>query len=145
MAELVLRLEPTKDEIDVVLNGIIGFNRSTHKADDGYKPIAILLNDPDTGQPVGGLTGWALYDWFFVQLLHLPQAFRGQGIGTELMNRAEAFARERGLVGIWLDTFEFQARGFYEKLGFEVFGTLEDHPVGQARYFMRKRFIAPTA
>jgi GNAT superfamily N-acetyltransferase len=61
------------------------------------------------------------------------------------MNRAEIFARERGCIGMWLDTFEFQARGFYEKLGFEVFGTIEDHPVGMNRYFMKKRFEAPTA
>jgi hypothetical protein len=58
------------------------------------------------------------------------------------MAEAEVFARQRGLLGVWLDTFSFQARPFYEKLGFSVFGTLHDHPAGGARYFMQKRFDA---
>jgi hypothetical protein len=41
---------------------------------------------------------------------------------------------------IGLDTFEFQARGFYEKLGFELFGTLDDHPVGHCRFFLCQQF-----
>ena len=147
MVEIVLKREPDKADIDVVLNGIIGYNHTSFAGPDGFQQVALLVSDPETGAPVGGLTGWALYDWFFVQLLHLPQTLRGQGIGTELMQRAEAFARETGLVGMWLDTFEFQARGFYEKLGFRVFGTIEDHPLGSRRYFMNKRFEseAPTA
>ncbi len=32
-----------------------------------------------------------------------------------------------------------QARGFYEKLGYSVFGRLDDHPKGSARYFLNKR------
>ena len=72
-------------------------------------------------------------------MLHVPEALRGQGIGSELMRRAESFCREQGLAGIWLDTFHFQARPFYEKLGFTVFGTIEDHPAGSRRYFLSKR------
>ena len=50
------------------------------------------------------------------------------------MQQAEAYARERGLAGIWLDTFAFQARGFLRKAwALSVFGTLEDHPRGSAR------------
>jgi len=55
------------------------------------------------------------------------------------MDRAEAIARAHGCVGIWLDTFSFQARGFYEKLGFAVFGTMEDFPPGHQRFFLQKR------
>lgn len=75
-----------------------------------------------------------------VDLLAVPESLRGQDVGTALMQRAEAMARERGCVGAWLDTFAFQARGFYEKLGYNVFGEIPDHPVGSARYFLRKRF-----
>jgi len=55
------------------------------------------------------------------------------------MEQAETIAREAGCTGIWLDTYEFQARGFYEKLGYTLFGTLDDYPVGQRRFFMQKR------
>jgi ribosomal protein S18 acetylase RimI-like enzyme len=64
---------------------------------------------------------------------------RGKGCGKALMAQAENIARANGCIGLWLDTYEFQARGFYEKLGFEVFGTLDDHPIGQKRFFLRKR------
>ena len=55
------------------------------------------------------------------------------------MQQGEAIARADGCVGVWLDTYEFQARGFYEKLGFDLFGTLDDHPIGQKRFFLRKQ------
>jgi hypothetical protein len=51
--------------------------------------------------------------------------------------------RARGCVGAWLDTFSFQARGFYERLGYSLAGTIPDHPLGEARYFMIKRWDAP--
>jgi len=38
----------------------------------------------------------------------------------------------------WLDTFEFQARGFYERLGYSCFGELPNYPVGFSRYFLKK-------
>jgi len=59
-----------------------------------------------------------------------------------LMGQAEGRARERGCHSTWLDTFSFQARGFYEKLGYEEFGRL-DYPPGHYRHFMRKRLIPP--
>ena len=53
------------------------------------------------------------------------------------MAAAEAEGRRRGCAIVWLDTFEFQARPFYEKLGFTVFGTL-DYPAGFKRFFLQK-------
>ncbi len=56
------------------------------------------------------------------------------------METAEQVAISEGCLGIWLDTFEFQAAGFYQKLGFSQFGVIEDHPRGQSRLFFKKRF-----
>jgi hypothetical protein len=56
--------------------------------------------------------------------------------------QAEGRARERGCHSAWLDTFSFQARGFYEKLGYEEFGRLE-YPPDHYRHFMRKRLAPP--
>ena len=55
------------------------------------------------------------------------------------MKRAEAYSRERGCTDAFLDTFRFQARPFYEQLGYRVFGVLENHPAGHQRYFMTKQ------
>ena len=47
-------------------------------------------------------------------------------------------ARARGAVGVWLDTFSFQHRPFYEARGYELFGEIADHPRGERRYFLKK-------
>ena len=107
--------------------------------DHGYKPLALTLRD-GSGAIAGGLFAESYYDWMFIKLLVVPDGWRGQGLGTQLMQEAEAVARARGLGGIWLDTFSFQARPFYERLGFTCFATLDGHPRGGARYFMQKRF-----
>ena len=139
--EITLKLDPDQADEAVVLNGLRAYNEAA-AGPSGFQSVAIMLSD-DNGHSVGGLMGWAGYGWLFIRLLHVPQSLRGQGFGTRLMRRAEDFARERGLIGIWLDTFEFQARGFYEKLGFTVFGAIEDHPPGSRRYFLNKRLDAP--
>jgi hypothetical protein len=57
--------------------------------------------------------------------------------------RAEREALARGCKHAWLDTYEFQARGFYEKLGYRCFGELDDYPTGFSRYFMQKALNGP--
>jgi GNAT superfamily N-acetyltransferase len=138
--DVVLTLNPTPAEEKAVLDGLIAFNE-TAGGPIGYQPLAILLKD-DAGAVQGGLVGRVVYDWLYIELLHLPRAARGEGLGTRVMAEAEAFALDRGLAGIWLDTYHFQARGFYEKLGYTVFGTLEGHPIGGRRHFLSKRFDA---
>jgi len=68
----------------------------------------------------------------------VPESLRGRRIGSDLLSRAEAEARTRGCSNVWLDTFEFQARGFYERLGYRCFGELAEYPPGFSRYFMTK-------
>jgi GNAT superfamily N-acetyltransferase len=108
---------------------------------DDSRPLTIAVRD-DEGTVIGGLWGWTSFEWLFIQLLVVPEATRGQGLGRELMRMAEAEARARGCRGAWLDTFEFQARGFYEGLGYAVFGSIPDYPPGFSRFFMRKSLEA---
>lgn len=128
---------PSDADRAAVLAPLRAYNVS-HAGDPRIRPVAVLLTD-EQGEPVGGLWGKCSYDWLFVEFLVVPEAHRGGGYGSALIAQAERIARANDCVGVWLDTYEFQARGFYEKLGFAVFGTLEDHPVGQRRYFLRKR------
>jgi GNAT superfamily N-acetyltransferase len=132
-----------QDVVDeAVLNGIgdplDAFN--TAKAgDDNHIPLAILIRDGADNRILGGLCGDSFYDWLFIKLFFIPDSLRGHRLGQKLMQQAEDIARARGCTGIWLDTFEFQARGFYEKLGFTVFGTIPDYPKGYSRFFLQKR------
>lgn len=136
--QIIVSETPTDADREAVLAPLREYNRS-RAGDSRNQPVAILLADGQ-GNRVGGLWGNSGYDWLFVEYLAVPDAYRGQDHGTALMAEAEKIARARGCIGIWLDTFDFQARGFYEKLGFEVFGTLDDHPVGHRRFFLRRRF-----
>ena len=53
--------------------------------------------------------------------------------------RPRHYAASRGCFAATLDTHSFEALGFYQKRGYEVFGTLEDYPPGHTKYFLRKR------
>ena len=128
---------PTAEDREAVLAPLRAYNEAM-AGPARAEPVAILLRDA-SGQTVGGLWGRSSYDWLFVEYLAVPDALRGQRLGSALIAEAERIARARGCCGLWLDTFAFQARGFYEKLGFEVFGTLEDHPRGSRRFFLSKR------
>jgi GNAT superfamily N-acetyltransferase len=122
-----------------IARGLGAYNRQQTRTDD-YRPLAALLTNSDS-DVVGGLWGNTAYGWLFVELLFVPETLRGQRIGTELMQRAEREAMKRGCHSAWLDTFQFQARGFYERNGYACFGELEDFPRGQSRYFMKKGFV----
>jgi len=102
-------------------------------------PFRLALRWTD-GTLLGGLLGQMRSHWLHIEILVVHSSLRGQGAGTALMAAAEAAARERGCHGLWLDTFEFQAPGFYERLGFTRFGTIEDFHDGHARHFYQKRF-----
>jgi len=47
----------------------------------------------------------------------------------------EGAAEERGYERAHLDTLRYQARAFYEKLGYRMFGELEDYPPGTLASF----------
>jgi GNAT superfamily N-acetyltransferase len=121
-----------------ILDQLVAFNDS-RAGPSGYAPYVILLQGEANGRPLGGLAGMSFYDWFYVELVFVPDSLRHHGWGSRLLREAEAEASRRNCVGIWLDTYGFQARHFYEKHGYEVFGVLDDHPRGSQRSFMRKR------
>ncbi|MBV8685917.1 MAG: GNAT family N-acetyltransferase [Alphaproteobacteria bacterium] len=139
MAErIVIPEAPSEAHRLAIVGPLVAFNAS-HGFPGHVAPVALLVED-EGGAVTGGLWGRTGYGWLFVELLIVPEAMRGRGLGRRLMAEAEAIARERGCVGAWLTTFTFQAQGFYEKLGYALFGALEDSPAGNTRLFMRKRF-----
>ena len=93
------------------------------------------------GTLAGGFCGVLAWGWLFVEALWIDPAVRGSGAGSALMLAAERHAAASGCHSAWLDSF--QARGFYEALGYTVFGQLDDYPAGQTRWFLRKRLAPP--
>lgn len=129
---------PAAGAYDALLRELRRFTTEVVGAPDN-KNFAILILDPETGEPNGGL--WAQSRWggFHIDMLVVPEALRGRGVGRRLMQAAEAEARRRQCHHMLLDTYDFQARPFYEKLGFEVFGQLDGPGPIYPRFFMMKK------
>jgi GNAT superfamily N-acetyltransferase len=124
---------------EAIVGPLVAYNAQQAGTNDS-RPLVLTLHR-ESGDIIGGLWGRTAFRWLFVELLFVPDAVRGRGIGAELMSRAESEAVVRGCHSAWLDTFEFQARGFYERLGYSCFGQLDDYPPGFARYFMKKVLV----
>ena len=133
---IAIEAEPAADDMHLVVKGLIAYN-AAHA--DGDTPRYFLITVRDQGgQVVGGLMGAVYLGWTQVNAVWLPDALRGQGVGTRLMALAEQLARERGCPRVFLETLSFQALPFYEKLGYQVVSRIDGFPPGGTRYALTK-------
>jgi GNAT superfamily N-acetyltransferase len=136
---IVMDPYPSKDAEMVVRQGI-----STHAyaaiglPEREWAPHNFFLRDSD-GEVLGGVLGNIWGDWMYVAYVWVDRSLRGNGHASRLMAAAEEHASAKGCGNAFLDTFSFQARPLYEKLGYHVFGVEEDHPKGHSHYLMTKR------
>ena len=132
---LTLRFEPTPPlETRQALGDRIRAFNARH-APGAAERFALLGHD-DGASLRAGLVGVLFGGWLFIESLWVDDSLRGQGIGRALMAQAEDHARAKGCHDAWLDTF--QARRFYEQIGYVACGELENYPQGQSRHFLRK-------
>jgi ribosomal protein S18 acetylase RimI-like enzyme len=122
----------------LVHKGVRAYNATLFAGHPEGQDLAIALRQAGSVEPVGGLVGRTSGGWLFVELLFVPEACRGQGLATRLIAMAEAEAIRRGCHSAWIDTLNERARDLYERLGYRVFGELENYPVGSSRFFLRK-------
>lgn len=119
-----------------LIKGLVDYNDSSGPLENNQF-IAFYVED-DQGDLLGGLHG--NFEWDFLVIKRLWVAEHGKGLGSQLLKKAETKALEKGKKGVWLDTFEFQAREFYEKQGYTVFGEIPEAAGDFDRYFLMKRF-----
>jgi len=106
----------------------------------GYRdarPLAVLVSDPDSNAVAGGLLGRTTLGLLFIDLLFLPASMRKHGLGSRIMQAAEAEARQRGCRKSVVITINFQAPEFYQRQGYRMFGQVDCLP-GVARIFLSK-------
>ncbi|MEG0775332.1 GNAT family N-acetyltransferase [Clostridium sp.] len=130
----------TREECALVEDGIVEYNLS--KAPFTQEPSFIPINrviKGVSGEVLAGINS-VLYCWncLYIDVLWVKEEYRKEGYGSVLLNEVEKTAKEKGCSLIHLDTFDFQAKDFYLKHGYEVFGVLEDCPVEHKRYYMKK-------
>ena len=102
-----------------------------------HRPFAVVLHDTGGGL-VGGVLAATMWGWLTVDALWVEPALRGGGHGARLLAEAERHAREQGCRNARLATFDFQARVFYERHGYVVYGRLEGFPPGHTQFHLRK-------
>lgn len=132
-------------ELDRVIGaGLNAFNDAITGYGDRL-PLHVKVTDPDSGAVLGGISGRTSLGLWFIDLVYLPEAARGGGIGTRMMEMAEAEARRRGCRAGVLYTISFQAPGFYQRLGWRVFGEIACDPPGTSRVFLTKDLSTPVS
>lgn len=147
MADGAIRVsvEPRADprDLDTVQAGLRAFNVAVI-GDPDERPVHIFLRGRDEAV-LGGLLGHIKWRWLYVAKLWVHETLRGQHYGSALLEAAERVARENACLGASLDTFEYQARPFYERHGYSVFGTLENFPPGYRQFHLAKYFDGPAS
>ena len=127
--------------LEIILDdGLADYNFQQARLRD-WRPLAVIVHDPETGDAAGGLLGRTSMGLFFLDLFYLPEHLRGSGMGSRALNMAEEEARRRGCKAATLVTVNFQAPDFYARHGWEEFGRIASAP-GVERTFMRKTLAA---
>jgi GNAT superfamily N-acetyltransferase len=128
---------PELEAVAAIQRGLHLYNQEMGGPYD-REPVTILARD-EAEVVKGGLLGLTYWNWLFIDWLWLAREMRGQGLGTELLARAEAIARARGCTDAYTDTFSFQAPHFWERNGWTEAGRLDGMPPGHARIWYRKK------
>jgi GNAT superfamily N-acetyltransferase len=128
---------PDSDTIRAFKQGVDEFNFAA-VGPDSYLPIWIIGRDP-SGTVHAGMHAHIAWSWLFLDWLWVAAAYRGHGLGAQFLLRAEAMARDHGCAGVYLNTFSFQAPGFYLRHGYQEIGRLEGMPPGHDRIWFSKR------
>jgi GNAT superfamily N-acetyltransferase len=139
-SELVLDdVSQAAEDPFAALNTILsGFNEG-HIGAANHVPLWLFARDAK-GRVQGGLRGRTYWGWCAIDVLAVAEPYRQQGIGSALLSKAESVARDRGCVGIHLDTVDFQAPEFYRRKGYVEFGRIDGFPPGHVRVWLMKKF-----
>jgi GNAT superfamily N-acetyltransferase len=101
-------------------------------------PLSILAHSAEDAL-LGGVNGVIHWRWLYIRHLWVAEAARGGGIGRQLIMAAEAQARARDCIGVYIDTFDPRIAAYYEGAGFSRIGEIADFPPGGQRIYLSKR------
>lgn len=121
-----------------IVDRIREFNQAF--ARNNHRELSVVSRN-DHGEMVGGLMGKTFWNYLYVSILWVHEDHRGEGLGSKLLSAAEEEALQRDCKFALLDTYSFQARPFYERLGYEVFGSIEGFAGAHQRHYLRKSLV----
>lgn len=133
---LIVETNPSSTMLQFLEDQINQHNISETGFDD-YQPLAIFVYDSQN-QPIAGISGYTWGGCCEIAFLWVHPHYRRQGYGRRLLQAAESEAVRRGCQLVVLNSYSFQAPGFYQQSGYQVSGIDEDCPPGYRRYHLQK-------
>lgn len=136
--------EPDEERADYVTNRLREFNQTGQSPlwsnfSQPAAPLQIYALD-EHGVVIGGLIGETngIPEWLNISVIWITEEQRGQGLGRQLMSMAEEEAKRRRCRYARLASSDFQAPGFYQAIGYKIYGKLENCPQGETVYYFHK-------
>ncbi|MDE2030395.1 MAG: GNAT family N-acetyltransferase [Alphaproteobacteria bacterium] len=130
----------TIDEGDLaILEKGLRDNAVAHDARPYTERLLSITHRDENGKLLAGLTGKTFWNWLYIDVLWVASELRGQGVGSALVEAAEAEARRRGCHAAYLWTESFEDADFYPRLGYKPFVVKEDFPTGHKRIGLMKK------
>jgi GNAT superfamily N-acetyltransferase len=139
--KLDLDNNPTLTDIDVIQKGINHFN--SEKVGESPKEFCIYLRD-DSNTIQGGIFAVSYSDSIHIILMWMDEKLRSKGFGTKLIKAAEEEGIKRKCAYSYVDTFSFQAEGFYRKCGYQPIGNINNALFDYSRVFLKKPLAMAT-
>jgi GNAT superfamily N-acetyltransferase len=131
-------LAPSQDELSELNRNLWSFiSKQSPGLPDDSEDKAFLFTITEQSHLLGGISGNVYWNGLEIDVLWVDQRYRGRGIGKQLLLEAEDYAKENGAVISFPKTVD--AKEFYEKNYYKIYGQLEDRPIGSILYHMKKR------
>ena len=132
-----IRLENTESQKSQIIGDLIrSYNRSKREVAES-EPLNLYVED-EHGEIMAGLVAETFGNWLEIEYLFVKEDIRGQGIGSQLLQQAESEAKKRNCRFAFVNTYQFQAPGFYQKQGYKEVFILKDYPyIGQRHYYQK--------
>lgn len=140
MNNYIIRESSSEKEADLIVDRIVEYNLSKVPGKQEVPLLWINRVIEDTnGEIIAGILS-EMYCWncIYIDALWVKEEYRKDKLGTKLLKEIEKIAKEKDCHLIHLDTFDFQAKDFYIRHGYEIFGVLDECPENHKRYFMKK-------
>ena len=132
-----VRLENIDSQKSQIIGDLIrSYNLSKREVAES-EPLNLYVED-EHGELMAGLVAETFGNWLEIEYLFVKDDLRGQGIGSQLLQRAESEVKKRNCRFAFVNTYQFQAPGFYQKQSYKEVFTLKDYPyTGQRQYYQK--------
>ena len=127
------------DESNAISDAIMHFNAEKVPFTQKETPIFINYVIKEQENIIAGINA-LIYHWgmLCIDELFVAETHRNKKLGSYLLHKVEEEAKLLGATLAHLDTFDFQAKDFYLKAGYEIFGVLKDCPPEHQRFYLKK-------